>query len=541
MKHSLALAGLALLSSTAYAQTLSISLFAGGFTQPVGIYQDPTNPNVQFVVQQGGTIRVVQNGVVLPTPFLTRSVLTGSERGLLGLAFAPDYATSGHFYINYTRSGPFMQLSRYTRSSNPLVADPASELRILQTSRPFSNHNAGVVAFGPDNLLYFPTGDGGSGNDPGNRSQTATTLLGKMLRIDPSGDDFPADPDRNYRIPADNPFVDGQPITALPEIWSFGLRNPWKISFDDPALLGTGAMLIADVGQGAFEEVSYEPANRGGRNYGWRVFEGFQSIIGGNLAYQPHQPPIFAYNRSFGASITGGFVYRGLQLGPEFFGRYFFGDFVLGTVYSVALTIDPVTGEATSSDFRNHTPDFGGVLGNVSSFGVDPEGEMFVVDYGGSIYRMNRPDTTWLTGTAREQGIFTGGQVRSLVLSDNRTLDVTPFGAFADPNRPTRINVKGRTNVANRTTLTLAVQARVNQAVSVPTRIELRNWATNQFVQVTTGNLTGTFTTLNATAPAADFVSANGEIEMRVATTYSGPLVQSRFGISYDRVTFSVQ
>ena len=392
-----ACAFLLLVVRPAHAQ-LQGQVYASGFQSPVAFVQDPTDRSVQLVVQQGGRIRVVRNGAALGTDFLnlSGSVSTGGERGLLGLAFAPDYAASGRFYVNFTNTSGDTVVARFVRSSIPTVAEPSSrfDLQLEGTRRfinqPFANHNGGHLAFGPDGYLYIGLGDGGSGNDPDHRAQNPNELLGKMLRIDvnvPNADAF------GYRIPPDNPFLGGN--SARDEIWAFGLRNPWRYSFDDVARGGTGALVIGDVGQNAREEIDYEPRGAGGRNYGWRNFEGTRvNITTRPLAYQPATEPVFDYGRSDGISITGGYVYRGTRLGAAYRGRYFFADYS-GRVWSLALTID-ATGQAQASDRREHTADLGGgaVLGSISSFGVDADAELYVVSHtGGRIVRITAPLT----------------------------------------------------------------------------------------------------------------------------------------------------
>ena len=225
-------------------------------------------PSVQFVVEQAGRIRVIENGVLRPTPFLDVSgvISSGGERGLLGLTFSPDYARSRRFFINFTDTNGNTVVARFKRSiDNALVADPATRFDLRWgggqpfIEQPFANHNGGHLAFGPDFMLYVALGDGGAGDDPLNTAQRPDTLLGKLLRINVLVGDEDLE---GYDVPSNNPFVDGVPIPALPEIWAFGLRNPWKFSFDEPALGGTGAMLIGDVGQNAYEEVNYQPAWR---------------------------------------------------------------------------------------------------------------------------------------------------------------------------------------------------------------------------------------------------------------------------------------
>ncbi len=387
--------------------TLKSRVYASGLSSPVAFVQDPTTTTRQFVVEQAGRIRVVESGSVLATDFLdlTGAISSGGERGLLGLAFAPDYASSGRFYVNFTDPAGNTVIARFIRSAaNPASADPASRFDLRWPSglryilQPYANHNAGNLAFGPDGYLYVGMGDGGSGNDPENRAQNPAELLGKMLRIDVN---VPVSHANGYVVPATNPFVSGGPAGVLAEIWSFGLRNPWRWSFDMPSRGGTGALIIADVGQGAWEEIDYEPAGRSGRNYGWRYKEGAHlNVTSPPPVYNPPTgltDPIYEYGRSVGQSITGGFVYRGTGLPATYRGRYFFADYVQGRVWSMALTINPSTGEATASAPTDHTVDLGGsaVVGNISSFGIDAAGELYVVNHtGGTIVQIIGPFPT---------------------------------------------------------------------------------------------------------------------------------------------------
>ncbi len=375
--------------SAARAQ-LHARTYASGFSLPLAFIQDPTDRTVQFVVQQNGRIRVVRSGAVQAADFLDlRSVVSsGGEQGLLGLAFAPD-TSSGRFFVNFTDTSGNTVVARFKRSGNPLVADASSRFDFrwggaggpAYIDQPYANHNGGNIAFGPDGFLYIGMGDGGSGDDPGNRSQTPSELLGKMLRVDVNV----ADSDQiGYRVPSTNPFVSSGPAGTRPEIWAYGLRNPWRWSFDDPARGGTGALIIGDVGQNEWEEVDYEPAARGGRNYGWRYREGAHNhVTAAPPAYLPLTDPIHEFDHNTGQSITGGYVYRGTSLGPAFRGRYFFADFVAGRVWSMGLAINSSTGEATKTGIVEHTAELGGTstLGNISSFGVDADGELYIVSY----------------------------------------------------------------------------------------------------------------------------------------------------------------
>jgi glucose/arabinose dehydrogenase len=373
------------------AAQIRAEVFVSGFQAPVAFVQDPTDTSVFFVVEQAGRIRVVRNRSIEAADFLDirPSVGSGGERGLLGLALAPDFPTSGRFFVNFTNRNGDTVVSRFRRASgSPLVADPASRFdlrwgtaRAPVIEQPFSNHNGGHLAFGPDRYLYIGLGDGGSGDDPQHRAQNPNSLLGKFLRIDVAvADNHP----NGYVVPADNPYLDGAPAAALPEIWSMGVRNPWRYSFDDPERGGTGALIFADVGQGSWEEVNYEPANRGARNYGWRNREGAHPHVGTlPPAYLPLTDPIHEYSRALGQSITGGYVYRGNALSAAYAGSYFFADFVTGRVWSIALTINGSTGEATAAAAVEHTASLGGTsqLGNVSAFGLDSRGELYIVSY----------------------------------------------------------------------------------------------------------------------------------------------------------------
>jgi glucose/arabinose dehydrogenase len=370
---------------TAAAQ-MRAHVVAEGLSNPVAFVADPADPSTFYAVEQRGTIRAVRGGTVEERLFLDlrSSISSGGERGLLGMAFAPD-APSRRFFVNFTNQDGHTVVARFTRRADGQV-DPESRFDLLwpdgrrYIEQPFSNHNGGHLAFGPDGYLYIGMGDGGSGGDPLHLAQNPNTLLGKMLRIDVNVAD--TDP-RGYRVPEDNPFVDRQPIAALPEIWAFGLRNPWRFSFDDWTRGGTGALVIADVGQTSREEVNWEPRGMGGRNYGWRLREGRQGYDDRQpAAYGPLTEPIHDYPRSQGQSITGGYVYRGAALDPMFNGRYFFADYVAGRVYSIGLHLDERQ-EATAADHLELTQLLGGTsaLGLISSFAVDAEGELYIVSY----------------------------------------------------------------------------------------------------------------------------------------------------------------
>jgi glucose/arabinose dehydrogenase len=294
-----------------------------GLANPVAITHSGDGSGRLFIVLQTGQILVYDGSQVLPVPFLDISTLvsTGGERGLLSVAFHPNYATNGLFYVNYTDTQGDTVIAQYTVSDDPNIADPDSAAILLTIAQPFSNHNGGQLQFGPDGYLYIGVGDGGSAGDPDDNAQNLGTLLGKMLRID-------VDSGVPYTIPPDNPFV-GDP-EARDEIWAFGLRNPWRFSFDRL----TGDLFIGDVGQDSWEEVNFQTAtSSGGENYGWRLMEGNQCFNpptdcnDGTLTL-----PILEYNHSLGCSITGGYRYRGTQI-PQLEGTYVVGDFCSGRIW----------------------------------------------------------------------------------------------------------------------------------------------------------------------------------------------------------------
>lgn len=362
---------------------------ASGLDQPIYLTSPPADPRL-FVIEQGGTVRIIEDGTVLPMPFLDISslVLAGGELGLLGLAFAPDYATSGHFYVDYTSNthpeAPGARttiIERYQVSSDPDVADPTSATTILTIGQPFANHNGGTLAFGPDGMLWIGMGDGGDGGDPDENAQNGMVLLGKMLRIDVSGSTA-MDP---YDIPDDNPFDDDPNV--LDEIWALGLRNPYRWSFDRE----TGDVYIADVGQGALEEIDVEPADDpGGRNYGWDCKEGTQDFEF-TLECQGKvlTPPVHEYEHFDNddcTAVTGGNVYRGDAI-PGLQGHYFFADYCQGKIWSFVWD-----GSGGITDFRDRTGQLtppGGVRIDLpAGFGEDSAGELYIADRTGEIFKI---------------------------------------------------------------------------------------------------------------------------------------------------------
>ncbi len=351
---------------------LSLVQVAQGLDAPLYVTAPPGDTQRIFIVEQSGRIRILRNGTLLPTPFLDLSgrISSGGERGLLGLAFHPQYAANRRFVVYYTNPSGDTRVSVFQASSNPDLADAASEQVILAVTQPFANHNGGMVVFGPDGKLYIGLGDGGSGGDPQGNGQNRNVLLGKILRLDVNGSG-------QASVPADNPFA-GQ-SGRRPEIWSYGLRNPWRFSFDRTL----GDLYIGDVGQSAREEidVSTEAAQLGrGLNYGWNTMEG-------TACYSPSTGcvrtgltlPVLDYDHGAGCSVTGGYVYRGAAI-PPLRGTYFYGDYCQGWVRSFRLS---GTGVTLPTDWASLRPG-----GQITSFGEDAQGEIYIVIQSGKVLRI---------------------------------------------------------------------------------------------------------------------------------------------------------
>lgn len=354
---------------SATALDLQLDPVVQGLSQPVFLTHAGDDSGRLFIVEQPGRIRVVRNGQLLPAPFLDISsrVSGQSEQGLLGLAFAPDYAQSGRFFVYYTNAAGGSVLSRFTVSvSDADRADPASERGLLAFSQPFANHNGGWIGFGPDGFLYLASGDGGSGGDPQGNGQNLGTLLGKILRLDVSGDLATA--------PADNPFRNT--AGALPEIWAYGLRNPWRASFDRD----DGALWIADVGQQTREEVNRQAPGEAGNNYGWNRLEGSGCFSGSGCSSAGTVLPVAEYGRSEGCSVTGGYVYRGSAY-PDLRGIYLFGDFCSGRVFGLRPSSGDGAGFVRETLAETGLP--------IASFGEDQAGNVYLVGYHGTVYLLS--------------------------------------------------------------------------------------------------------------------------------------------------------
>lgn len=368
------------------AQSIDTTRIANGMSRPVAIAHAPDDDSRLFVIEKQGRIRIInlETNTLLSTPFLdinssvggTNSV--GSEQGLLGLAFHPNYAQNGFFFVNYTNNSGNTQVSRYSVSLNPNVADSGSAKSIMSINQPYSNHNGGCIEFDCNGYLLICTGDGGSANDPGNRSQDITNqLLGKILRIDIDTPDGVA-----YQIPSDNPFVG---TTGDDEILHYGLRNPWKI-FIDPENCN---LYIGDVGQNGYEEIDIVSEDERGLNFGWRCMEADSCTgLSGCTCNSPSLTyPVYVYAQgSNGFSVTGGVVYRGCAI-PELQGTYFFGDYASTNIWSFRYNGSGYTEFTNRNDLESAVGGYG--VDNISSFGTDANGEIYIADQsGGEIFKI---------------------------------------------------------------------------------------------------------------------------------------------------------
>lgn len=351
---------------------LALVQVATGLDGPVDLATVPGRSDRLFVVEQRGRIRIVRSGAVLGTPFLdiVDRVGSGGERGLLGLAFHPSFAQNGRFFVNYTDRSGDTHIAEFRTAPAADTADAASERQVLFVAQPFANHNGGGLAFGNDGFLYIALGDGGSGGDPQGNGQDLSRPLGKILRIDVDRGD-------PYSIPPDNPFVSSP--RARGEVWAFGLRNPWRISFDR----ATGDLYVGDVGQNQVEEIDVGLRSRGGgENYGWNITEGtdcFRPSSG--CSTTGLTLPVAEYRHPLGCAVTGGVVYRGCRM-PGYAGTYFYGDYCSGLLRSFRLQ------NGRAAEERDWTSAVRSDRFSISSFGQDAEGEAYLVDYGGAVYRI---------------------------------------------------------------------------------------------------------------------------------------------------------
>lgn len=508
---------LALLPTYSKAQ-ITFERIVAGVPSPVFVTYAPGDANRLFIVLQSGQIRIfdLTTNTLKPNPFITvPEVLSGGERGLLGLAFHPDYQQNGLFYVDFTdNSGGDTRVTQFSRIDAD-TADTTSGVKLLEIDQPQSNHNGGWIEFGPDGYLYISTGDGGGAGDTGtghtsgtgNAQDITNNLLGKMLRIDVNGDDFPSDPERNYAIPPDNPFVD---TTGDDEIFLYGLRNPWRCSFDRQ----TGNLWVGDVGQGTIEEVTYRnAATPGGQNYGWRNREG-------TLGSQPPGGsinPIFQYSHGSGASqgfcIIGGNVYRG-PIGA-LNGHYFFSDNSIGQIRSFRFDGTPDENNYNGNNivsyvnWNGQTNYSAGSVNSPSAFGEDFDGNLYVCDLsGGEIFKLvniqHQPVQTMTVVT----GNLLGGGVPELQESDNEKVNVR---AVTEPICAIEVEGTSPTATPSLFSFTLEASTRASQE-DVQQIIEFFNYQTGAYEEIDNRpaqSLGDLVTTVEGTGSLSRFVEAD--------------------------------
>ncbi len=366
---------------------------ARGLNQPMLYLTNPADSTQAFVLERPGKVRLLVSGVLQTSPVLdiTGTVITAGECGLLGMAFDPNFASNRFVYLHYNAGSPVeSRFVRFTMNGAGTALSSAFPIFSFQQTTE-TNHKGGAINFGTDGMLYIMTGDGGGGNDPNNFAQTPNSFFGKILRIDVTTDDFPGDITQNYGVPASNPFVGVAGVK--PEIWDFGMRNPFRWSVDPV----TGGLLIADVGQDAFEELDFEPAGHGHRNYGWNMREALHPS--GNLGpayFTPLKDPFLEYGHSIGESVIGGFIYRGTALDASFKGRYFFADYTNPKIFSIPFSLDG-SGEANSvgsGSMTNHSATINSSLGADAISGPvsvtpDANGEIIICDLNnGTVIRL---------------------------------------------------------------------------------------------------------------------------------------------------------
>jgi hypothetical protein len=516
----------AVVATLAICPTLSMAQITferivSGLSSPVFVTYAPGDADRLFIVLQGGQIRIfdLTTNTLKPVPFITvPEVLSGGERGLLGLAFHPDYQNNGLFYVNFTdNSGGDTRITQFSRIDAD-TADPTSGVKLMEIDQPQSNHNGGWIEFGPnDGFLYIATGDGGGAGDTGtghttgtgNAQDTTNNLLGKMLRIDVNGDDFPSDPERNYAIPPSNPFVG---TASDDEIFLYGLRNPWRCCFDRQ----TGDLWIGDVGQGTIEEVTYRSAlTPGGQNYGWRNREG-------TLGSQPPGgsiDPIYQYFHGSGSGqgfcIIGGVLYRGPIAALN--GHYFFSDNSIGQIRSLRFDGTPNQGDYNGNNFQGYvnwngqTNYSAGFMNIPSSFGEDFAGNMYICDLsGGEIFKLVGIQTQAVETLTVVTGNLLSGGVPELQDSDNEKVNVR---AITEPVCAIEVEGTSPTSSPSLFSFTLEASTRSSQT-DVQQIIEFFNYQTGAYEVIDNRlaqSLGDQVTTVEGTGNLSRFVEPNSQ------------------------------
>ncbi|MEM7453779.1 MAG: PQQ-dependent sugar dehydrogenase [Planctomycetota bacterium] len=534
----------AMLQSSAVAQINEVCFerVSNGFQRPVFACSAPGDPDRLYVVEQHtGDIEILDlsSGSIthrfldLPT-----TISTGNEQGLLGLAFHPDYVTNGKFYVYYTNNVGDTRVEEYTRL-NPNAANPSSANLIMTFDQPFSNHNGGWLGFGPDGYLYISSGDGGSANDPLNNSQDITNnLLGKMLRVDIDSDDFPSNANKDYAIPPSNPFVG---VTGDDEIYCYGLRNPWRCSFDRL----TGDLWMGDVGQNAREEIDVKFAgDPGGQNYGWRIREG---TLGSNVPGAIDPPFQYVYGSANGFSITGGYVYRGPVAGID--GHFVFGDYVTDRIWSFRLNET----DETQFDGTNFTDlvqwtsliktDIG-TIRNISSFAEDGAGNLYVLDLAGEIFKLTEISPVTIVAGVESanvvSGIIAGGSIADLADSDN-----TDFQVQKNPQQiinRIEMELAGTSHTDDPTLLEITLEGSVFSRPDIQQEIELFNYRTSQWAPIDTRQASrfGDQTTVVAAQGDLSRFIEPGTMEVKARIRFVAPTPRASFSANTDQFFWTI-
>lgn len=552
--RSLMLAALLALPSLSVAQvSMDVERVVSGLSSPVFVTHAPGDADRLFIVQRGGQIRIFNTatGSLNSSNFMTvPGVTSGGEQGLLGLAFHPDYQTNGFFYVYFTdNSGGDSRIQRFTRTNADSANSNTVSNVLIEINQPFANHNGGWIGFGPDGFLHIGTGDGGSGNDPQNNSQDITNnLLGKMLRIDVDGDDFPGDNNRNYSIPASNPFVG---VTGDDEIFLYGLRNPWRCSFDRL----TGDLWIADVGQNAREEINvYLNGSNADKNYGWRLREGTIQTPGvGGARPSDNVDPVYDYAHNGGAfggfSTTGGYVYRGPIADLE--GLYFFSDFVSERIWSFRYDGTTTFNGSNFTGLRDWTNIINtdvGSIADISSFGEDLDGNLYIVDLGGGeIFKITDASLSVVvdvSGLNALRGLPNSGSVGNLSDSDDQFITFNPGFTLNSEEPPIWLEMTGNAGSSSPGALSFTLEARAN-SFNILQEIKLLNYDTGEFELMDTQNASfnaDSVVTVSATGDVSRFVDAGNNNQVRAQTAWraNGFLLVFPWLVSVDQAEWSI-
>jgi len=526
---------------------------ASGLSSPTFVTFAPGDTTRLFITERGGNIKILNLGTGTVTTFMTSTQLSsangltsGGERGLLGLAFDPNYATNRRFYVNYTgTNGHTFVRSFVTQAGNPNLVDGNNNAaNILNFNQDFSNHNGGWIGFGPDGHLYIATGDGGSGNDPNNRALDRSQWLGKMLRITPNTTSA-----GGYTIPSSNPFAGDGLATTRDEIWAYGLRNPWRNSFDRQ----TGDLYIGDVGQNAREEVNFQAAGTaGGVNYGWRQWEGIASTSlsgSSNQGTTPKTNPIFDYpqNSSNGQCVTGGYVYRGPLSVLQ--GFYFYGDYVGRTLRSFQFNGAPSsswngTNVINQIDWTLIAKNSAGtnIRGSWSSFGEDAIGNFYAVDLaGGVIHRFSAATLPVdLTQIQMLSGAIFAGTINDLRTSNNAFLTTSGATRLRQPGIEPKLEmgVWAVYSGASANTMSVSIESRIG-APQGEAEILAMNWNTEQYETIGKYKVTSTESTKKYSGlDASKYINKAGEIELRVR--HYIPSTSKSFDSIFDHIQIDV-